>query len=645
MATDVNMIISAVDKASSVFTSIESTAKGFATRVESSFAPVNKAMAAFTSVMGLAAGGAAIKSLISSSMEWTGEAAKLSGALGMTTEKASIFNTAMRMTGVDSDVAISAGMRLAKTLDTNEAAFTNLGVKTRDVNGNLRSTPDIMADVNMALGGLHSGTERNTAAMDIYGRSWSEVRQLLKLTPQVMQEAEAEARKLGLIVGPEGAERAKQYKKEMALVGLAGDSVKIALGEQLLPVMMDVAKFMASGGPESAKIFGRAFEGVAKIVMTAGKGIGLLGSIAYDTLTNDKYTDKDTIDRFKDFGNEMTTYWTTWGKSAEDYKVKAAEAAKTPVAPDLVLPDNSKLIKSLQESLTHYQKYYTDLVNSSRSAAEAIKKDQAELLGIRQKTSDLTLSLQQQLMTPTEKYYSTISDLEAKQKAAMAMSGDEKIKALGQLQQSWSAMSTEVKDGNDTIINKEDAVYQAMFKVRTLGKDMETEKINQIATEQEAANQLATEAERVKGLMQGLQEKITSLDGTVKGLNWQVSLQDNATPVLNNIKQLLDSIHSKTVSIGAEYSAGGGPGGPSTSDISGALAGGGPAYAGQRYLVGEKGPEILTMGATGGTVTPNSALGGVTFSGGITINTAATDAKGIARAILPEIQQLISRYS
>jgi hypothetical protein len=37
---------------------------------------------------------------------------------------------------------------------------------------------------------------------------------------------------------------------------------------------------------------------------------------------------------------------------------------------------------------------------------------------------------------------------------------------------------------------------------------------------------------------------------------------------------------------------------------------GGPALAGRSYLVGERGPEILTMGSLGGNVTPNSALGG-----------------------------------
>jgi len=38
---------------------------------------------------------------------------------------------------------------------------------------------------------------------------------------------------------------------------------------------------------------------------------------------------------------------------------------------------------------------------------------------------------------------------------------------------------------------------------------------------------------------------------------------------------------------------------------------GGPVMAGQRYIVGEKGPEVLTMGASSGFITPNRNTGGV----------------------------------
>jgi phage-related minor tail protein len=52
----------------------------------------------------------------------------------------------------------------------------------------------------------------------------------------------------------------------------------------------------------------------------------------------------------------------------------------------------------------------------------------------------------------------------------------------------------------------------------------------------------------------------------------------------------------------------------------GGRASGGPVSAGGTYLVGERGPELLMMGGRSGTVVPNDAMGGTTFSmGGPTI--------------------------
>ena len=58
--------------------------------------------------------------------------------------------------------------------------------------------------------------------------------------------------------------------------------------------------------------------------------------------------------------------------------------------------------------------------------------------------------------------------------------------------------------------------------------------------------------------------------------------------------------------------------GGTTPKIKG-LAVGGPADAGETYLVGESGPELLTMGSMGGMVTPNAgpAGGSMAALGGI----------------------------
>ena len=52
----------------------------------------------------------------------------------------------------------------------------------------------------------------------------------------------------------------------------------------------------------------------------------------------------------------------------------------------------------------------------------------------------------------------------------------------------------------------------------------------------------------------------------------------------------------------------------------GPRAAGGPVTAGGTYLVGERGPELLTMGARSGYITPNGAMGGNTVN--VTVTSA-----------------------
>lgn len=73
-------------------------------------------------------------------------------------------------------------------------------------------------------------------------------------------------------------------------------------------------------------------------------------------------------------------------------------------------------------------------------------------------------------------------------------------------------------------------------------------------------------------------------------------------------------------------------GGGTFGGLKGARANGGPVLANSSYLVGERGPEILTMGGRPGYVTPNHQLGG----GGSVINLTISgyfDKRGLEKAL------------
>lgn len=249
---------------------------GMQTALTNSMSGISAAISKATAVFGMMSvalmGGAAFKSIIGETIKWTSESVKLSKALGITTQEASVLNLALGDTYNSMDTMIHGASMITKTLKGNEDAFKSLGVQSRDSNGNYKNTRDLMGEVNEKLLGMKEGTDRNVAGMTIYGRSWNEVKGLLKLTPEVMAEAKRKAEELHLIVGPEGVKQMKAYKAEMNDVEDVAMSAKIQIGNAVLPAFIQLGAWFNSIGPQALQIFEGALKGVISFVQFLGLG-------------------------------------------------------------------------------------------------------------------------------------------------------------------------------------------------------------------------------------------------------------------------------------------------------------------------------------------------------------------------------------
>jgi len=72
----------------------------------------------------------------------------------------------------------------------------------------------------------------------------------------------------------------------------------------------------------------------------------------------------------------------------------------------------------------------------------------------------------------------------------------------------------------------------------------------------------------------------------------------------------------------------------------GGKAAGGPVMAGKTYLVGEKGPELLSMGSNSGSITPNNMLGGGRTN--VTYNIQAVDAPSFQALVASDPEFMFS---
>lgn len=233
---------------------------------------------------GLVGGGAFLAGTITETKDWAVEASKLSKTLGITTEQASVLNLAIGDIYGNMDEFLPVVAKLTKSLNANEDAFKKLGVATRDNQGHLRPTLSIMADVNTKLMEMKSGTDRNVASMQIYGKGWMDVQRYLGLTNEVMQAAQEKAEKLNLIVGGDSVAATKAYRESMNDLEDVVKSLKIRLGQELMPVMTQFNNAVSEEGPSALKVLGGALRGVYEILDGIWSGfkmfaVGLVGVI------------------------------------------------------------------------------------------------------------------------------------------------------------------------------------------------------------------------------------------------------------------------------------------------------------------------------------------------------------------------------
>jgi hypothetical protein len=257
--------------------------------IETAFSSVGNMMGKLTGMIGgltaVLAGGAAFKEVVSASNAWNGEAKKLSVTLGVTTQQASVMMVAMRHLGVDSDLMTTASSKLSKQVITNSDAFAKLGVKVKDTNGQYRPMTEIMANVNDKLKEIKNPIEQNNVGLQVYGKSWAELRGTLKLTSDEIEKARGKAETLGLIVGPEGVAQTKQYKETMNDMKLVMTSLEVQLGATVLPTLVQLGSWFSGVGPTVCGLFRVAMESVSSVVSTCWGTVQKLWSVVSDSFS------------------------------------------------------------------------------------------------------------------------------------------------------------------------------------------------------------------------------------------------------------------------------------------------------------------------------------------------------------------------
>lgn len=174
---------------------------------------------------------------------------------------------------------------------------------------------------------------------------------------------------------------------------------------------------------------------------------------------------------------------------------------------------------------------------------------------------------------------------------------------------------------------KEVELEQRAAEIAAGNKNLSEDAVLAVLKQIDAAKQLVAEQERMKQVFADI--GMTIKDGVVDAIGAAVegtkTLGEVASNMLRNIANRLLDVAVNMAMFGVPMGVGTGGG------LLGGLfkADGGQVQGGKSYIVGEKGPELFTPGASG-MITPNHALGGGTSNIVVNVDASGSNVEGSA---------------
>lgn len=342
-----------------------------------------------TGAMGALAGAmsvTAFASWIKGAVDAADEASKLAKSAGIATKDVAGLKLAFDLGGVGADSMGKVMGKLSKEISEGSKVFDTLGVKTKNADGTLRSTKDVLYDTADAFQEMGASTLTTAKAIEIFGKSGAEMVPMLLDGSEGLREMAEMAEELGLVIDDQTGAAAEKFNDTLDLLGSVSKGVANQLMAQMLPTLNNLAGSMLNTVRSSdlvsqaAQGIGTAFKllysGVATVIggfSAFGTYLGSLAAAAVMVANGEFKQAYATLNEgWKDAGSIVKTT----AKTIEDaWQGTGDTTVKQAIAVNEALTGTTQTTKDYEAAVKASEK-------ASKDAAAAAAKQAAEQLKI-----------------------------------------------------------------------------------------------------------------------------------------------------------------------------------------------------------------------------------------------------------------------
>ena len=223
----------------------------------------------------------------------------LSKQTGISTDQLQLYAAAADLVDVSVETMAKSQQKLKKSMmSASEGGavaerFAALGVAVTDANGNLRDSNDVFQDTIKALGEMENETERDAIAMDIFGKSASELNPLIEDAGATYEKVSQMLSEHGLSpLSEEELQRASEFQDSLDTIKMVFEQVIQIVGAKIAGVLQPIieklvdkvtqfAEWLANVDPEIiATVLGitAAVAALTPVLMAVGTAISAVGA-------------------------------------------------------------------------------------------------------------------------------------------------------------------------------------------------------------------------------------------------------------------------------------------------------------------------------------------------------------------------------
>ena len=180
-------------------------------------------------------------SFIQGAIDSADQMSKLSQRIGVSVKDVAGLQLAFRQSGIEAGALQTSMARLALGIANGNRALTTMGVVTRNVDGTLKTTRQVLGDVANQFASYQDGAAKSALAIELFGKAGADMIPLLNGGAEALDNFDAMAMKLGLTLDKETAQAAERFNDTLDLVSAATEGMATKISAQLLPTLEAMA--------------------------------------------------------------------------------------------------------------------------------------------------------------------------------------------------------------------------------------------------------------------------------------------------------------------------------------------------------------------------------------------------------------------